>query len=139
MSAILVCDTGVVFAALDTTDSDHASCRGLLGSGESLVTLPAPVIVEVGWLTRSRGRPHALDLLLGSVEDGSVLVVNLDSEDYRRVRSLIRTYSDLPLDLVDAAVIAIAERLEQTTVATLDRRHFSVVRPAHAPAFELVP
>jgi hypothetical protein len=24
-------------------------------------------------------------------------------------------------------------------LATLDRRHFTVVRPAHAPAFEIVP
>jgi len=30
---------------------------------------------------------------------------------------------------VDAAVVAIAERLTATKIATLDRRHFSVVRP----------
>ena len=41
--------------------------------------------------------------------------------------------------LVDASVVAIAERLEQDTIATLDRRHFSVVRPLHVDAFTLVP
>lgn len=33
--------------------------------------------------------------------------------------------------MVDAAVIAVCERLGETKVATLDRRHFSVVRPRH--------
>jgi len=55
------------------------------------------------------------------------------------VRQLVRGYADLGLGLVDASVIAIAERLEQDTIATLDRRHFSVVQPAHMPAFTLVP
>ena len=38
---------------------------------------------------------------------------------------------DLPLGIVDAAVIAMAERLLLTEIATLDHRHFAVVRPSH--------
>ena len=68
-----------------------------------------------------------------------MLVVNLELEDYARAIELVEKYADLPLDLVDASVIAIAERLEQDTIATLDRRHFSVVRPSHIEAFTLVP
>ncbi len=45
---------------------------------------------------------------------------------------LVRTYADLPLRAVDASIIAIAERLNLTDVATLDRRHFTAVRPRHA-------
>ena len=52
---------------------------------------------------------------------------------------LVETYVDMPLGGADASVVAIAERLGETTIATLDRRHFGVVRPAHATAFELVP
>jgi hypothetical protein len=36
-----------------------------------------------------------------------------------------------PLGIVDAAVIAIAERLQLTEIATLDHRHFAVVQPSH--------
>jgi hypothetical protein len=36
-------------------------------------------------------------------------------------------------------VIALAERHGATRVATLDKRHFTVVRPRHAPALELLP
>jgi predicted nucleic acid-binding protein len=52
---------------------------------------------------------------------------------------LVATYRDLPLGSVDASVIAAAERLDATEVATLDRRHFSVVRPRHEVALQLLP
>lgn len=134
----LVCDTGVVFAALSPRERAHSVCAALL-EHVTPTAIPSPAFVEVDWLARSRGVGDAMDRLLASIDDGSVAVVELDEADYRRVRSLLRTYADLPLDFVDAAVVAIAERLEQTTIATLDHRHFSVVRPLHVPAFELVP
>jgi uncharacterized protein len=40
---------------------------------------------------------------------------------------------------VDASVVAAAERLGITEVATVDRPHFGVVRPRHAEAFTLLP
>lgn len=52
---------------------------------------------------------------------------------------VVDTYADLGLGLVDASVIAIAERLKVTTIATLNHRDFTVVRPAHCEAFELLP
>jgi uncharacterized protein len=55
------------------------------------------------------------------------------------VADLIETYADLRLGTVDGSVIATAERLGTTTIATLDRRHFTVVRPRHVEAFEIVP
>lgn len=43
------------------------------------------------------------------------------------------------LGTVDASVVAVAERLGITTIATLIHRGFAVVRPAHTTAFELLP
>lgn len=54
-------------------------------------------------------------------------------------RELVLRYQDLPLGTVDASVVAVAERLGVREVMTLDRRHFSVVRPLHVPAFALLP
>ncbi len=59
--------------------------------------------------------------------------------DLERMAELVEQYADIPLGTVDAAVVATAERLGQAAVATLDRRHFSVVRPKHAEAFTLLP
>ncbi len=52
---------------------------------------------------------------------------------------LVVTYASLPLGTTDASVIAVAERLGLAEIATLDRRHFTVVRPRHADALTLLP
>lgn len=101
--------------------------------------IPAPVVVEVDGLARSRGATQATDALLDSVVDGSVQIEDVSLSDYARVRELVGTYSNLRLGFVDAAIVAIAERLDETTVATLDHRHFTVVRPRHCKALTLVP
>ena len=56
-----------------------------------------------------------------------------------RVAELVKQYGDFPLGTVDASVIALAERLNITSIATLDIRHFSAVRPRHIGAFTFVP
>ena len=66
-------------------------------------------------------------------------IVDLAPDDYDRCLELIETYDDLGLGFVDSSIIAVAERLGQSTLATLNRRDFSVVRPAHRDAFDLVP
>lgn len=48
-------------------------------------------------------------------------------------------YADFPLGGVDASVIAVAERFGTDRIATLDRRHFSVVRAKHTPSLTLLP
>lgn len=138
LSSTLVTDTSVVYAALHRDERHHRSCASLLAS-ISPVVLPAPVITEATLLSLSRSRPRAADALLRSVVDGTVAVVDLQARDYARVRELIARYVDLRLSFVDASVVAIAERLQETTIATLDRRHFSVVQPLHCEAFTLVP
>jgi predicted nucleic acid-binding protein len=52
---------------------------------------------------------------------------------------LVEQYGDFPLGGIDASVIALAERLEVDTIATLDERHFRAVRPKHRRAFRIVP
>ncbi len=66
-------------------------------------------------------------------------VTGLMPEDIQRMADLVRQYADLPLGGTDASVIAVAERIRTRRVATLDRRHFTVVRPAGGGAFELFP
>lgn len=135
----LIVDTGPLYAAMDRADPDHLACRELLETAVDPVVVPAPVLVEVEWLATSRLGPLAFDAVLASVADGGLVVRDLDLADWARVRSLCHTYADLPLGLVDASVVVTAERLEERTIATLDRRHFSVVRPRHVPSLGLLP
>jgi predicted nucleic acid-binding protein len=56
-----------------------------------------------------------------------------------RSEDLLNMYESLPLGTTDASVVAVTERLGLTDVATLDRRHFTVVRPRHVDALTLLP
>jgi hypothetical protein len=136
---MLLCDTGVLLAAGNLRDKDHASCVGLLRSAAGPLLVPSPVLGEMGYLLQSRVGPQAEVTFLRSFSGDGFRVAEIEEEDIARMAELAETYLDLPLGIVDAAVIAIAERLELAEVATLDHRHFSVVRPRHVQALTLLP
>jgi predicted nucleic acid-binding protein len=135
----LICDTGPLYAAMDRADMDHRSCAELLAGSVEQLLVPAPVVVELDWLASERLGPEPFAGFLVDVEDGSIAVVDLVLADYVRVRELLASYRDLRLEFVDAAVVAIVERLGERKLATLDRRHFGTIRPRHVSALDLVP
>lgn len=101
--------------------------------------MPVLVIPEVvHFIDRDLDTATELDVL-GDVSDGTLEPIPVEAEDWPRIIELVWTYRDMALGTVDASVIAVAERLKVTQIATLDRRHFSAVRPAHVEAFELLP
>lgn len=96
-------------------------------------------MVEVDWLASRWLQPEAFLSLLTDIDELRVHVEELHEADYRRCSELIGRYRDLALGFVDAAVMSIVERLGETKLATLDQRHFRVVRPRHVPSLRLVP
>jgi uncharacterized protein len=101
--------------------------------------VPAPVLVELEYLLR---RTDQVDTFVRFLEDcrlEAFLVQPLQAADYTRVGQLLETYADLRVGFVDAAVLAIVERLREPKLATLDHRHFAVMRPRHVDALELLP
>jgi uncharacterized protein len=134
----LVIDTGVLYATLDARDRHHEACTKLLTEAREPRVVPAPTLVEVDSLC-SYAPTGRFDPLLEQIASGALVVEDLFPEDYRRVATLLTTYADLRVGFVDAAVLAIVERLRETKLATLDRRHFSVMRPRHVDALELLP
>jgi uncharacterized protein len=101
--------------------------------------VPTLVVAEVTYLIGTRLGWQAEVRFLGDLAAGSLVLEPLHPADPLRIAELVGRYHDLPLGTVDASVIAAAERLAVTRVATTDRRHFSVVQPAHADALELLP
>jgi predicted nucleic acid-binding protein len=77
--------------------------------------------------------------VLGDIASGAFDIEPLTAPDYVRISELMTTYADLRVGFVDAAVLAVVERLREPKLATLDRRHFTVMRPRHVKALELLP
>lgn len=136
---MLLADTGPLVAVANTADRHHAACRALLETHPDPVGVPAPVIVEVCQLLAARRGTDAEAAFLTSLGTGELQVVDPHPSDYTRAAALVTQYADLPLGAVDATITAVAERLRLNEIATLDRRHFTVVRPTHIDAFTLLP
>lgn len=136
---MLVVDTGVLLAAADDSDPDHERCAKLLEAEPGPLLTTALVVAEAAYLIDRQLGPAAEARFFGSIAEGDLLVEALSGSDYRRIAELITTYADLPLGGTDASVIVLAERHGVTKVATLDHRHFAVVRPSHSAALAVVP
>lgn len=91
------------------------------------------------WLIESRVGPAAEAAFLRAVNLGEIERVDLTDGDWDRVVELLETYGDMSLGTVDASVVAVAERLGVSIIATLHQRDFRVVCPRHVNAFELLP
>ncbi len=133
----LIVDTGPLVAMLDASDPDHERCTRLLQASDEPRVVPVCVLVEAEYILRPW--PEAFAALLTDFEVGSLELVDLSVRWLLRAGELVDQYRDLSLGLVDATVIAATEMLRETKVATLDHRHFAVVRPAHASALTLLP
>jgi predicted nucleic acid-binding protein len=135
----VICDTGPILAALDRADPDHHACATLLQESDADLVVPTLVLAEVDYWCHERLTAEAWLTFLDDVVAGAYRHEPPTSADLERCRGLQQQYTDLRLGVVDASVIALAERLRETTVATLDHRHFTVVRPRHVRALKLLP
>lgn len=135
----MICDTGPILAALDGADPDHSRCARLLQEADTQLIVPMLVLAEVDYWCHERLDPSAWLAFLDDVLAGVYRVEPATTTDLRRCYSLQQQYRDLKLGVVDASIVALTERLAEAAVATLDRRHFSVVRPSHVDALTLLP
>lgn len=135
MSVLL--DTGIVYAYYDRSDRWHDRARKLLQAGQRGLILPSPVIAEVDHLLGHRLGARGRQVFYSGIVEGYYLVVDLPQDAYARVAELNRQFADLDLGFVDAAVVAVAEALGLSRIATADRRHFEPL--ARALSLDLLP
>lgn len=124
---------------MDADDRHHEVSLELLESHPGPLVVPMLVVSEVAHLIGTRLGAVAEVRFLGDLASGSLVPETVAASDWLRIAELVYRYRDLPLGTVDASVVACCERLKVETVATLDLRHFGVVRPNHVSAFQLLP
>jgi predicted nucleic acid-binding protein len=137
MTALL--DTSFLFALTDQSDRNHQRVLTIAQSVNEPLVLPVVVLPEVCYLIASRLGHQAMCRFVASMTPGTVQVESVTVEDLVRVHEILKQYANNQLDFTDAAIVAIAERLNITRVYTLDRRDFSIIRPSHCDYFELFP
>lgn len=117
----------------------HAACRRLIEEETERLVLPAPVIAEVTYFAEQRLAQKDLVAFIEDLATGRYVVEDLRMEDYARAAEICERYADARVGFVDAAVLSVVERLDERKLATLDHRHFGLLRPRHVDALELLP
>jgi predicted nucleic acid-binding protein len=136
---MLIVDPGPLVAFLNRNDPDHERCAELLESYDGDLLVTPYVLTECCYLVGKYLGAEAEVNLVESVVGGDLVQVFPDARDMARIAELMHRYRGFPLGVADASVVAVAERLKLTDVATLDHRHFRALVPEHVPACTLLP
>jgi predicted nucleic acid-binding protein len=142
---LILCDSGPLIAAVNKTDPEHVRCLKFVEENWDRLLVPSLAVTEVCNLLENRKRGGSALLavkFVTSIVQKELQLIEITPDDYMRVAGLMRTYASMGLEVVDASVVALAERFNLKAVATLDRRDFCVIWPSHLPKgdrLELLP
>lgn len=137
MISIAIVDSGPLIATANRADPMHRACLAALANPVNHLVIPALCVAEVAYFLQQRQGAEIEARFLRGLEGFDVQAPLAD--DWRRIAELVELYSDFPLAGVDASVVTLAERLGTDRIITLDRRHFSAIRPRHCSHFQLLP
>lgn len=132
-------DTGPLYAAFDRDDKHHAASAALMIATAPPLLVPAPVMVEVCYHLQKHLGARAEIAFLNAVQHGQLRLLAPEPEDFERAVELVEQYQGFPLGIVDAHVMAMAERMNITKIASIDHRHFYAVKLRHCDGLKLLP
>ena len=135
----LIADSNFVYALYNTGDTRHRDAMSFVSQITEVMLTPDVILPEVCYLiTRDLGHGGIQKFLKHFAQlDASLEPIGMG--DLGRARDIVITYADAEFDIVDCCIMAIAERLNITRIATFDRRDFSIFRPRHCDYLELLP
>jgi uncharacterized protein len=131
-------DAGPLIALIDRDEADHTRCVEVLNSIELPMRTTWPALTEAMHLLGRAGGHRAQAALWSLCDDERVAVVELSASCRHRSAELMAKYQDLPMDLADATLVAVAEETGDDFVFTLDS-DFSVYRLHGRKRFRIVP
>lgn len=134
MQKILI-DSGPLIALFDAGDKHHDRAVAFVQKNKlPLVTTLASITETLHLLDFNR---NAQIDFLEWIAKGAIEVHPIQVVDFARIRELTVKYKDLPMDFADACLVFLAERLEISKIATIDR-DFSIYRLKGRKKFDLV-
>ncbi len=131
-------DAGPLVALIDADEPDHEICRTVLGQLRLPMATTWPAFTEAMYLLARAGGPAGREALWRLVLTGRLNVLDLSPSAVQRSAELMQKYADLPMDLADATLGALAEERADRRVFTLDS-DFQVYRLHGRQRFEIVP
>lgn len=135
----LIVDTSALLAYVDASEPDHEAVAADLEAATGLLVVSPYVVAELDYLVATR---HGVDAELAVLEQlggGAWELAGFSAQDLTRAQSVIATYRDQTIGVADASNVVLAERYRTRSIATLDHRHFEVLRPLSGGRFTVLP
>ncbi len=136
---MIVLDTSGLLCLLDAGEPDHTRARAAVESDAGPSVTIDLALAETDYLILRRLGRNGERKFLSQLLRGAFLREAVTDADLRRAMAIIERFRGQDLGLTDAALMAVAERLEVRKVLTLDHRHFGPFRDRKGPSFELLP
>ncbi len=135
-SKSILLDTSAVIALLDIGDAYH---KAIEPYWQEHLLLPMTLLAEVDYMVSKYLGAHVARAFFSGIENGDLELIGFDTTDFARANAIMKKYPSVPLGVADASVMALADRYKIQRILTLDRRHFSLVKPSNMDYFELLP
>ena len=133
---MIAVDTGPIVALFDKNDNYHGVCHNIIRTQKMPLATTVPVLTEAFYLLSFSWQLQ--DDLWEFIVRGNLQIYNLGRDLLKTCRDLMRKYHDLPMDLADASLIAVADTENIHTIFTLDK-DFKVYKTKQNKHFKLLP
>ncbi len=134
----MLTDTGPILAILDRGDQYHRLCMAAADAIRGPMITTWPCFGEAMYMLGREGGYHLQQSLWNLRRSGSLVVYDLTEPEVDRAEALMAKYHDLPMDLGDASIVAMAEARGLRQVFTIDQDFFRY-RLADGSALEPIP
>jgi predicted nucleic acid-binding protein len=136
---MVIVDTSALMAFFDAKDADHERVSVVLTESPRPLIVSALVVAELDYLILSRYGIAAELAALNELASSAWTISWLTGPEYAAAVEIVRNYRDQQIGLTDASEIILAARHQTTTIATLDRRHFNVLRLPDGKPVHIIP
>lgn len=135
----MIVDTSALLAYFDADEPDHEAFSAAFAESPGPFVVSPYVVAEVDYLIATRLGVREETTALGELSNGAWDLASIDIADLAKIVSVIEQYADQEIGAADASNVVLAERYQTTEIATLDRRHFDVLRPLTGGYFDILP
>jgi predicted nucleic acid-binding protein len=130
----IVVDTGPLVALFRRRDRDHPRVVRYLRENPCMLVTTWLVVTEAWHLLADPARLG----MVRWIDAGGAAVFELGADGGKRMLVLLEKYRDRPMDLADASLVVLAERIGVNEILTIDRADFDVYRLPGGRRFEQV-
>jgi predicted nucleic acid-binding protein len=137
--ADVIVDTSALLAYFDASEPDNAAVTDVIDATTDLLVVSPYVVAELDYLVATRHGVTAELAVLDELTSGAWELAGFGIDDLKHARSMTAKYRDQDIGVTDASNVVLAERYHTRTIATLDRRHFDVLRSTTGKQLTVLP